>query len=218
MHRIITPTARIFSAVVILIMGLGIASVFWKMPNGESHHALFHGDIIDRELITTPLPSGEIALLSLEERALMELPMLDFVPVVGGGAEKYAQIYEPPDFFSPEREETIISQVVAIFPAVVETVREERPVLPLIFEPMRQIVEKPIFLETVDKDFQSKPASVSTAEKSDEFLTRFHFAENSLASFGDSVESELPSDPFPMPALQPLTPIHFGNLSPLLPL
>jgi len=220
-HRLITPAVRIFSASVILIMGLGIASIFWKMPNGgEIYHALFHEDVLDENLVATPLPCESLALLSPEKRALIDLPAFEIAPLTGGGTDKIAQRYEPPTvstIHSPDQEETI-SPVIS--PVAAETVEEEEPVTPQKFTPMRQVAENPISLEPGDRDFQPKPTSVCTTEKSDELSMRFQFAENLRTTVDDSTEPELPSDPFPnesaptasvpMSTLQPLTPIHFA--------
>ena len=224
-HRLITPAVRVFSAGIILIMGLGIASIFWKMPSGDgTRHALFHGDVICDILTTTPLPCESLALLAPEERALIDLPVLDIAPMTGGGADKIAQMYEPPAVLiihTPEEAKTTS-------PVMSEVAENEEPVTPQRFTPMRQVAEKPISLEPGDRDFQPKPTSVCITEKSDELNIKFQFAENSRASVDDSAEPELPSDPFStasvpivsasVPTLQPLTPIHFGNLSPLQPL
>jgi len=92
---------------------------------------------------------------------------------------------------------------------------------------MRQIIdEKPISVEPVNREFQSKPSSVSTVEKSDEMLSIFHFAENRKADSELLSEPESPVDPFAdtfaiaasTPALQPLQPLQLDVLSPLLPL
>ena len=227
MHRLLTPTVRFVSAMVILVMGFGIASVFWKIPtNAETHHALFHGDMIDENIMATPLPCESLALLSHHERMQIELPTLDIAPVVGDGRDKIAQLYEPPAALIAR----ISEPEEMVFPVMVEPVPLEE-LLPS--QPMRHVVEKPIMLELVDRDFPSKPESVCTTERSDILLTTFHFAENSRASLGGSPELTLPSDPFsaavpsvtvpsaalpPMPTLQPLVPIEFGNLAPLLPL
>ena len=232
MHRLLTPTVRFFSAMVILVMGFGIASVFWKIPtNTETHHALFHGDMVDENIMATPLPCESLALLPHHERMQIELPTLDIAPVVGDGRDKIAQLYEPPAALIARISEPRVSEPEeTFFPVTAEPVSLEE-LLPS--QPMRHIVEKPIMVELVDRDFPSKPESVCTTERSDILLTTFHFAENSRASVGDSTELALPSDPFsatlpsvvvpsaafpPMPTLQPLVPIEFGNLAPLLPL
>ena len=222
MHRFITPTARVASAAVILVMGLGIASIFWKMPSGNgTHHALFAEGMVDQNLAATPLPCESLALLSHEERTQISLPTLDIGPVAGVPTGMVVQIYEPPlallALHTPEPESVIT-------PVSLEavSVSQQR------FEPMRHVVEKPILVEPACRDFPSKPTSVSTVETSDELLTLFQFAENSLATVDESAEPEPPSNPFPvasaesvtvaMPTLQPLTPIQFGNLAPLTPL
>jgi hypothetical protein len=217
LHRLVTPAARIFAATVILFTGTGIAAVFWKMPNGNGIHALYHEGIVDESLVTTPLPSESVALLSPEERGQISLPALDIAPATDSGVEKYAQIYQAPvslAAFNSEHGQTDSSA------------KEEEsaivPVVPQTFAPMRQIVEeKPISVEPVNREFQPKPVSVSTVEKSDEMLSMFHFAENSRIE--RSAEPESPADPFSMaavsaPALQALKPLPLDGLSPLRPL
>ena len=252
MHRLLTPTVRLFSAAIILVMGFGIASVFWKIPtNAEANHALFHGDMIDENIMATPLPCESLALLSHHERMQIELPTLDIAPAVGDGRDKIAQLYEPPAALIARVSEPHVSEPHVSEPHVSEPEGMVFPVAvePMLLDdllpsqPMRHIVERPIMLELVDRDFPSKPESVCTTERSDILLTTFHFAENSRASLSDSTELTLPSDPFsaampsatvpsaavpsmaspsatvpPMPTLQPLVPIEFGNLAPLLPL
>jgi len=218
MHRLITPSVQIFVAAIILFTGAGVSAVFWKMPTGAKFYELCHAEVVDKDLAAVPLPSESIASISSEEMKQMSLPTFDITPVVDSGAEKYAQIYEAPaSLVALNVEQGKIAPVVA----------EEStpaPVSPQRFEPMRQIVEdKPITAEPVNKEFLSKPTSVSATEKSDELLPIFHFAENSKADVNDSVKSEQPADPFPVmtaptPALQPLQPLQFENLSPLLPL
>jgi len=214
MHRLITPSARIVSATVILIAGLGIATVFWKMPTGNENHALYDKGMIDKTIAGAPLPDESIALLSLEERSQISLPMFDIAPATDCGTAAYTQLYEPPP------------SLVAMLPEqeqIVSTVAEEL-LAPQKFEPMRQITdEKPISIEPVNKDFQPKPPSVSTIEKSDEMISRFLFAENSRSALDTLAEPQPPTDPFPMvsvpmPVLQPLKPLYFEDLTPLHPL
>ena len=232
MHRLITPTARILSAAVILITGMGISAIFWKMPNGNAHYALYHDGIIDSGLMVTPLPSESIALLSLEERKQVMLPELEVSPVADGGIGKYTQVYEPPASVA-----VLDSESRKIDSVVVEVEPVFAPVVPQKFEPMRPVIEeKPIAVESVSLEFQPKPTSVSTVEKSDELLSMFLFAENSRVDFdrlaeSDSAESDSaePIDPFSgadsfsravvsASELQPLKPIQLERLSPLLPL
>jgi len=222
MHRFITPAVRVVSAVVILVSGLGIASIFWKMPNGSETYALYHNEVIDQNLTATTLPDESMALISPEQQAQISLPVLGIEPAMGGGTEKYTQLYEPPASLvtraaEPEK---------AVSPAV-----EKELLVPQKFEPMRPVVgEKPLFVEHVNKDFQPKPDSVSTVEKSEKMHAMFLFAENNRIEMDSSSEPAPPMDPFPTDlfpivsapvsasALQPLQPLHIGNLSPLLPL
>ena len=217
-HHLVSPTARIFSATVILITGMGISAIFWKMPKGGEAHALYHAGIIDQGLATTPLPSESIAMLSPEEREGMALPKLDYTPITDNGIEKYAQVYAPPVSLAAQNSD--FSKVETV------SAKEESVLIPPIpkkFEPMRQIIEeKPISVEPVNREFQSKPSSVSTVEKSDEMLSKFHFAANRRADTERLSEPESPMDPFTIavhtPALQPLQPLQLDALSPLLPL
>ena len=218
MRRLITPTAQIVAAAVILVTGLGIASIFWKMPNSNSTHALYNKDIIDPELATTALPSRSPALLSPEELAEIALPMLDIVPAAAQHTQQYTQLYPAPASLAGQ-----VPEAADPFPPVME---QGEPMVPQKFEPMRQVTEeKAISIEPVNKDFQPKPASVGTAEKSDEMLATFLFAGNSRidVDIDTSIEPAPPMDPFPIvsaptPALQPLRPLQFGNLSHLQPL
>jgi len=222
MHRLVSPTARIFSAAVILITGMGISAIFWKMPQGNGSHALYYEGMIDQGLAATPLPSESFATLPPEVRGQMTLPELDFTPMAAEGIPKYTQVYTPPVSLAARNSD---------FPRVDTVSADENPVLvpivPQRFEPMRQIMdEKPITVEPVDREFQSKPSSVSTVEKSDEMLSMFHFAENRRADSDLLSETESPVDPFAdaftiavtTPALQPLQPLQLDALSPLLPL
>jgi len=215
-QHLVMPTARIFAAAVILITGAGIAAVFWKMPTGNEMHDLYQAEIVDKALAKTPLPSESVALFSPGE---ITLPTLDVAPALDGSAEKYTQVYSAPvslAAFNTEQEKTA-SPVVEEEPAVM-------PVVPQKFEPMRQVVEKkPISIESVNREFQPKPTSVSTLEKSDEMLSLFHFVGNSRADVDHSAEPAQPADPFPVaavptPPLQPLKPLSRDGLSPLLPL
>jgi len=207
---------------VILITGMGISAIFWKMPQGNEHHAFCHEAIIDQGLATTPLPSEAIAALSPEARGGMILPELDYMPAAAEGIGKYTQVYPPPVSLAVRNSDSTRVDTVSA---------EEEPVyvpsVPLRFAPMRQIIdEKPISVEPVIREFQSKPNSVSTTEKSDEMLTLFHFAENRKVDSELLSEPESPVDPFAdtfaiaasTPTLQPLQPLQLDVLSPLLPL
>jgi hypothetical protein len=214
MHRLVAPSVRLFAATVILITGAGLSAVFLKMPNGAECHALYHEGIVNQDLAAVPLPSDSVAVISHDEMLQMDLPMLDSAPVADSGAPRYAQVYEaPPSLvaYHSERNSTV---------SLIEEESAMPDVLPT-FEPVRKIVvEKPIIIEPVNKDFQPKPASVSTTEKSDELLMMFHFVENSREDFGYPAESVQPADPFPIAVtstLRPLIPLN-ENLSPLLPL
>jgi len=218
MHRLVTPTARIFAAIVIMITGTGVSAVFWKMPCNGEFHALYHEGVVDKNLPDVPLPSEAIAAISLDEMQRMELPILEYAPVADDGVGKYAQVYAPPAslaMLNAEREK---------IPLLTEEEEPFKPIIPQKFEPMRQIVdEQPVSVESVSRDFPPKPMGISTAERSDEMITLFHFAENSRANFESETEPVQPMDPFPIaatsaPALQPLKPLLFENLSPLLPL
>jgi len=223
MNRLAVPAVRIFAAAVILITGAGVSAVFWKMPKNTEPHALYHEGVAGKELAAVPLPNGSVAAISLEEMRLIDLPTFDLAPVADEGAEKYAQVYPAPASL-----------------AIVNAKQGEEegnesfftPVIPQIFEPMREIIEeKPIAVEPFFRDFLPMPESVSTTERSDELHTTFHFVENSKAGFGNGDLLEQPVDPFserpadsfpiaaaPVSALQPLQPIQFERLSPLLPL
>ena len=207
-HRLLTPATRIFTAAVILFTGAGVSAVFWKMPTSAGRYELCHADNVDKNLVSVPLPNQSVAALTTDEMDQIVLPAFDITPITDSGGEKYAQIYEAPASLVSLNMETTV----------------EEPVWtagPQKFEPMRQIVEeKPISLEPIDRDFLSKPVSVSTTEKSDELLQRFHFAENSR--FEHSVSGQ-PTDPFAetiksTALLQPLQPLQLASLSPLLPL
>ena len=219
-HHVLQPTARIVAALVVLMTGMGIAAVFWKMPNGAATHALCGEGIMDKNLAMAPLPSEATAMISPEEGDQMALPTLDMVPVTASGAVQYGQIYPLPAslaVLNSEQEKTSLSAV-----------EEESALVPVVpqtkFEPMRKISEEtPISVESVDREFLPKPVSVSTAEKMDELLTAFHFAANERAVFDDGAEAQQPADPFPVAAtatsgLQPLKPIRSGGLVPLTPL
>lgn len=221
MHRLVTPTARIFAAMVILITGTGVSAIFWKMPNSGELHALYHQGVVDAKLAAVPLPSEAVAAITPEEMQRMELPTLEFAPAADDGAGKYAQAYPAPAalaMLNAERE--------GVSPLVETSLI---PVVPQKFEPMRQIVdETPVSIESVNRDFPPKPTSVSTAERSDELISLFHFAKNNGTDFGNAdfdraIEPEQPVNPFPeaaalAPVLQPLQPLPLDNLSPLLPL
>ena len=218
MHHLITPTARIFTALIILMTGGGIAAVFWKMPTNRETHDLYRAEIVDKTLAATPLPSESVALFPPGE---VSLPTLDIAPALDSGREKYTQVYPAPVSLAAhnaEREEAVLP--------IVET-EEEVPAgesaPPQKFSPMRHIVEKkPISADAVDRDFQPKPTSVGTLEKSDEMLSLVHFAGNSRADADRSAEPAIPVDPFPVaavstPSLQPLKPLPQESLSPLFP-
>jgi len=220
-QHLITPTARVFAATVILITGAGIATVFWKMPTGNEIHDLYTADIVDKTLAATPLPSDSVALVAPGE---ISLPTLDIVPALGGGVEKYTQVYPAPVALAALNTEQ--EKKKADSPVIEENEREHVPVpvAPQEFKPMRPIVEeKPVAVESVNLEFQPKPTSVSTIEKSDEMLSLFHFARNSMAEADRSAEPAPPADPFPVaavsvPPLQPLQPLAQNSLSPLRPL
>lgn len=225
MHHLITPAARIFAAMVILITGAGVSAVFWKMPNSGEPHALYPEKIVGKGLAAVPLPSDMVAAISHEEMQQMELPALDFTPVADGGVDKYAQVYQMPA--------TLAMLNVGqdnVVPLVEEIKPSPPPSIPQKFEPIRHIVEKkPISLEPVSRDFMSKPVSVNIADRSDELLMEFQFVKNNKVNF-DQADSENetepapPVDPFPItvasiPMLQPLKPLSWDNiLPPLLPL
>jgi len=218
LHRLVTPTARILAATIIMITGTGIAAIFWKMPNGNEIHALYHEEIINKDLTSTPLPNESMAMLSPEERGQMTLPMLNITPARDDGVGRYTQVYPLPAALAARNSESL-----EINAASVEEDQPITPVVPHNFAPMRRIVdEKPISVEPVNWEFQPKPVSVSTTEKSDEMLSKFHFAVNSRADSDLSAEPEPPADPFSIasttPALQPLKPIALDGLSPLHPL
>jgi len=221
MYRLMSPTARIVSATVILITGMGLSAIFWKMPQSNERHALYCEGSIDQGVAATPLPSESIATLSPEVRERMTLPELDFTPIAAEGIPKYTQVYPLPVSLAARNSDSRVVTVSADEESV--TV----PIVPQRFEPMRQIIdEKPISIEPVNREFQLKPSSVSTVEKSDEMLSMFHFAENSRADSDLLSEQELPVDPFTdtfaiavnAPSLQPLQPLQPDALSPLLPL
>ena len=216
--RLAVPTTRIFVAAVLLMTGTGVAAVFWKMPKHGEMHALYHEGVVDKELAAVPLPTEAVAALTHEEMEKISLPRLGMTPVADVGIGKYAQVYPAPALLTTAQTE-------------LNTVAEEEetfvpPVVPQRFEPLRQvIVEKPIFVERVDREFQPMPGSVSTAERSDDLMTAFHFVENSRATRESTPEQ--PADPFPtavtsasastLQTLQPLQ-LEAGRLSPLTPL
>ena len=149
----------------------------------------------------------------------MTLPKLDYTPVADNVIEQYAQVYPPPVSLAARNSD--FSKIETV------SAKEESvlvPPVPKKFEPMRQIIEeKPIFVEPVNREFQSKPNSVSTVEKSDEMLSMFHFAANRRADSDCLSEPESPEDPFAIAAaltsvLQPLRSLQLDTLSPLLPL
>ena len=209
-HRLLTPATRIFTAAVILFTGAGVSAVFWKMPTSAGRYELCHAGNVDKKLVSVPLPDQSVAVLTKDEMDQMVLPTFDIVPITDSGGEKYTQIYEAPASLVSLNTETTVEEPVWT-------------ASPQKFEPMRQAVEeKPISIEPINRDFLSKPVSVSTTEKSDELLQRFYFAENSRAEFERSVPGQ-PTDPFagttqPTASLQPLQPLQLANLSPLLPL
>ncbi|MCL2005391.1 MAG: hypothetical protein FWG73_04420 [Planctomycetaceae bacterium] len=207
-HRLATPAARIFAAMVILLTGSGIATVFWKMPTGTEVHALYDSNVIDQDLAGVPLPDESIAVFSLEERAHIVLPLLEMGPVTDNGSDKYAQVYPT----SPAVASLHIEQGQFISPP-----RHTEPVIPQMIpqgiEPIRQILEeKPILLEPVDRDFPPRPDSVSTSlhtiEKSDELFSLFQDTERDTELILSTLTSEL----------KPLPPFEFSGLSPLYPL
>ena len=210
-HHLITPTARILAAAVILVTGMGISAVFWKMPKSAEHHALCHD--IDKNLAAAPLPSELTALLAPGEQ--ITLPAFDIAPVIDSGESKYAQAYPMPAVLAALDAEQGKLDVLS---------KEDEtmiPVTPKKIEPMRRIVvEKPIIVESVNREFPSKPESVNTTDKSDELLSMFHYAENSRTDVDHSAE---PADPFPeaastVPVLRPLQSVQFSGLIPLTPL
>ena len=221
-NRLVAPTARIFAATIILLSGAGMAAIFWKMPQNAELYDLCHAGIIDKDLATVPLPDESIVSISSDELLQMPLPVLDIAPVRDSGVEKYAQIYAAPASLA-----VFNAEQGKIDPSSAEEESVFVPVVSHKFEPMRQIVEKkPISVEPVNRDFQQKPASINTIEKSDELHTMFRFAENSKEDIGNSATVQ-PADPFPVmdvstSTLQPLMPIEYDRqlspLSPLLPL
>ena len=217
MHRLVTPTARLFAATVILITGTGVSAVFWKMPNGMGSHALYHEGIVDKNLSAVPLPSDAVAAISQDEMKQMELPTLDFMPTVDGGAEKYAQYYQTPEAVA----------MLNIGQDKVNSFEEEEyheAMIPQKFEPVRHIVEKkPIAIEPVSRKFMPKPTNVNVSDRSDDLFLEFQFVGNNRGNFGIGQEPEQPADPFPVAAaslatLAPLKPLLFDDLPPLLPL
>ena len=214
LHFFDSPAARIISAVFLLVAGVSLAAVFWKMPKEGETYALYYGEIVDKELAVVQLPDETVATITLEEMRQMSLPDIDMAPAFDEGAEKYAQMYPaPPGLAAPAS-----AQKNGIPP----TVKEPEPNVPKKLEPMRPPIEEksqqPI--ETVKPAFQPKPTSVNPAERSDELLSEFRFAEGSRTDFGPP---PVPVDPFPViassqPALQPLQSVQSGGLSPLQPL
>jgi hypothetical protein len=205
------------TAAVILFTGAGVSAVFWKMPTSAEFYDLYQPDVVDKELAGVPLPNEAVAAISSEEMKQISLPALEIAPVIDDGAKKYAQAYEPPASLAATHAAKDNS------PAV-EAESPVEPASPKKFEPMRRVVEKkPIDVETINDVFLPKPESVSTAEKSDELLATFQFAENGKADFASAADMELPADPFPVTTaaptqLQPLQPLTSSGLSPLLPL
>jgi len=213
-ERLVTPTIRIFVATVILVTGVGVSAVFWKMPKTAENHALYHESLVDKKLAAVPLPSESVAAISPEEMQQFTLPMLETQPIINDGAERYAQVYPAPP---PLTTNNVIQS---------ETPEETfPPMTPQKFEPIREIInDKPISVEPVSQEFPPIPESVSTTERSEELEATFHFVENSRAVLGNLPEQ--PADPFPVivaatPAastLQPLHPLPLERLSPLRPL
>lgn len=217
LHHLVTPTVRIAAAAVILITGLGVAGIFWKMPKNAEQHDLYHTEIVGNDLAAVSLP-GELS--SLIAPGELSLPASDISPAMDDGQERYTHVYQLPEPLAAlEAEQKKMDE-----PAVEEE-ESPPPAVPQKFAPMRQsTVELPIDINAVNREFQSKPVSVSTAEKSDELHSAFHFAANSRMDFEDSAEPAPPMDPFPIAAastassLKPLTPVRLSGLSPLLPL
>jgi len=221
MQYLITPTARLFTATVILITGAGIATVFWKMPTGNESHELYHAGVVDKTLTVPPLPDESIALLAPGE---ISLPTLDVAPALDGGGDKYTQAYTAPVALAALNAEQDKTKTVSPITTEDEKILTPAPVAPQKFEPMRPVVnEKPVAIESINRDFPPQPASVSTLDKSDEMLSMLHFARNSMAEADRAAEPAPPADPFPVavvsaPPLQPLQPLQRDGLSPLLPL
>ena len=214
-NRLAVPSARIFTATVILVTGTCVAAVFWKMPKAGESHALYHEGIVAPELAAVPLPNETVSALLPAEMKSISLPTLDIAPVIDEGAERYAQAYPAP------------AAVAMVNAEQNRSTQEEEslftPAAPQKFVPMRAIIdEKPISVEPVDKVFLPMPTSVSTTERSDTLLAMFHFVENNRAEGSDTTEQ--PTDPFPIAAapmvlpLQPLQPLQPDGLPPLPPL
>jgi hypothetical protein len=202
------------------VIGVGLATIFWKNPASNEIHELYSAEIVDQTLVATPLPGDSVALLAPGD---ISLPTLNIAPAMDGGGEKYTQVYTAPVSLAalnteqekPKPDSQPVEEDAGALPPL--------PVVPQKFEPMRQVVEKPVAFETVNREFQPKPTSVSTLEKSDEMLSLTHFARNSMAESDRLAEPAPPTDPFPVattsaPALQPLQPLPQNSLSPLLPL
>ena len=210
--RLAVPSARIFSAAIILVTGTGVASVFWQMPKAYDSHVLYNQDLVHPELAAVPLlTEAKSALLPTEIKSI-SLPALDIAPVTDAGAGMYGQVYPAPP---------AVAMVYADQNA--NAMEEESlftPGAPQKFEPMRAIIdERPIYVEPIDKEFLPMPTSVSTTERSDALLQVFHFVENDKVERSGTAEP--PTDLFPiaavstMPSLQPLQPLQPGGLLPL---
>ena len=215
--RLVVPTTRALAATVILMTGAGVAAVFWKMPKANELHALYHEGVIDQEMAAVPLPNAMVAAISSEEMGLFHLPMLETAPVMADGAAQYGQVYPAP---AP------LARAHAAQVGIDDTEASSlAPAAPQKFEPMREVIEeKPISVEPVGRDFAPMPTSVSTTERSNEFIATFHFVENNRAE-RNSPQGDL-TDPFPRMAapstpvastLQPLKPSQLDHLSPLIP-
>ena len=218
LSRLALPSARVLAATVILITGAGVAAVFWKMPKANELHPLSHDHVAGTDLVAVPLPSDAIAAVTPDEEHLLVFSAPDFAPVVADGVAQYGQVYQAPAPLArgfaegvgvvEEREASVIA-----------------PTAPQKFEPMRDILEdKPISVEPISREFAPMPTSVSTTERSDELLARFHFVVNDRAERSDL--PELPTDLFPIreapsvpvvSTLQPLPPVQRDHLFPLIP-
>ena len=215
MSYLVSPRTRILTATILLATGVCVAAVFVKMPKSTGTHTLCSEGDVNSELAAVPLPNEAVATLLPTEMQRIVLPTLEMTPVTDDGAEKYAQAYPAPPslaMINTEQGRSVLEEEPSLAPAASQK-----------FEPMREIIEeKPIFVEPVNRDFPPEPTSVSTIERSDRFVSSFHFVENSRAEHAE-VPGQ-PTDLFPIavaPAisiLQPLQPLQLGGLQSLPPL
>lgn len=172
MSRLALPTTRILIAIVVLITGAGIGSIFWKMPTANEHHALYGAGVVDDGLVAVPLPGEAVAAISPEEIRQISLPALEMMPVTADVVGKAIPLPgEAVAAISPEEMKQIslpdlemmpvtadgVGKYAQVYPAPAPlamvnaeqgnaVMKEEAPVMvpaaPQKFEPMREIIEE----------------------------------------------------------------------------